>query len=384
MEKRNLRSLPVPSHATQYSTNQQRNHRMPERISWIALIILAATLTVGAGITNAAQEDQQAGQDQQDSDVLRAGIIGLDTSHVVAFTKTFNDPDAEGALAKVKVTDAYPGGSPDIPNSANRLEGFTNQLREMGVTIHDSIPAMLENVDVVLLESIDGRPHLEQAIPVIKAGKPLFIDKPLAASLTDALAIDRFAEQNNVPWFSSSSLRFSPGFLSFRGGSDKTGDIIGCSAWSPAALEPHHPDLFWYGIHGVEILYTIMGTGCETVSRTHTDGGDVVTGIWKDGGIGTFRGLRAADRGYGAMVFGKEGIAQAGPYTGYKPLVERIAQFFVNPDGELPVSNEETLEIYTFMAAADESKRQGGKPVSIQKVREDAQQKVDQRLKEVQ
>lgn len=300
-----------------------------------------------------------------DAKVLKAGIIGCDTSHVPAFTAEFNHPKAEGDLAFIRVVAAYPGGSPDIPASRDRVEGFTQGLRAQGVEIVDSIPALLEKVDVVLIESVDGRVHLEQARPVIEAGKPLFIDKPLAGSLADAVEIFRLAAEKKVPCFSSSSLRFSPGVFGMRD-DPRVGNVLGCLAYSPCEVEPHHPDLFWYGIHGVETLFTIMGPGCKSVVRTHADGVDVVTGTWKDGRIGTFRGIREGSAGFGALVFGDKGIASAGEYAGYKPLCQEIARFFRS--GEVPVSPEETLEILAFMEAADESKRQDGRPVTLESV----------------
>ncbi|MBI2826430.1 MAG: Gfo/Idh/MocA family oxidoreductase [Planctomycetia bacterium] len=301
---------------------------------------------------------------------IKVGIIGLDTSHVVAFTKAMNDPDRKGDLAAVQVVAAFPGGSPDIPSSHDRVEGYTKELRDMGVQIVGSIDELLPKVDAVLLESVDGRPHLKQAIPVINAGKPVFIDKPVAGTLGDAIAIFRRAKEKNVPCFSSSSLRFSPGILGMRG-DERVGDVLGCAAYGPCSLEPHHPDLFWYGIHGVETLFTIMGTGCESVSRTQTEGGELVVGVWKGGRIGTFRGLRAGKHDYGAVVFGSKAIVPSGSYAGYQPLVVEIAKFFQT--GKPPVSAEETLEIYAFMEAADESKRQGGAPVTIKSVMDKAQ-----------
>ena len=309
----------------------------------------------------------------EESKTVRVGIIGLDTSHVVAFTGLLNRPNNEGDLAGVKVVAAFPGGSPDIPSSRDRLEGFTNELRDKhGVEIVDSIDALLTKVDAVLLESVDGRPHLEQARPVIAARKPIFIDKPVAGTLADAIEIYRLAAAHGTPCFSSSSLRFSPGILGMRN-NEKVGDVLGCDAYAPCSLEQHHPDLFWYGIHGVEALFTIMGTGCVSVQRTQTEGTELVTGVWKDGRVGTFRGIRAGQSGYGAMVFGSKGIAPSGGYGGYEPLVVEIAKFFKT--GKPPVSAEETLEIFTFMEAADESKRQGGAPVTLDSVRQKAQQK---------
>ena len=119
---------------------------------------------------------------------------------------------------------------------------------------------------MVLLETNDGRPHLEQALQVLKAGKPMFIDKPVAASLSDAIAIYDAAKNYKVPIFSSSSLRYMESVQDVVKG--KIGTVLGADTFSPATLEKSHPDLFWYGIHGVEILFTIMGTGCKQVTRT--------------------------------------------------------------------------------------------------------------------
>ncbi len=295
-----------------------------------------------------------------------AGIIGLDTSHVVAFTKLLNDPRAKGDLAGVRVVAAYPGGSPDIASSRDRLEGFTKTLREQyGVEIVDSIDALLKKVDVVLLESVDGRPHLKQVIPVLKAGKPVFIDKPVAGSLADAIEIFDLAKEHKTPCFSSSSLRFGPGVQGVKN-DPRVGKVVGCDAWGPCALEEHHPDLFWYGVHGVETLFTVMGTGCVSVARVHGKGTDFVTGTWKDGRVGTFRGIREGRAGYGATVFGTAGVVPVSGSGGYEPLVVEICKFFRS--GKPPVPAEETVELFAFMEAADESKRQGGAPVTLESV----------------
>src|SRR6056300_730101 len=123
------------------------------------------------------------------ADEIRVGIIGLDTGHVIAFTKTMNDENAEGVLKKCRVVAAYPKGSPDIESSVSRVPKYTEEIQKFGVEIVDSIPTLLEKVDAVMLETNDGRPHLEQVIPVLKAGKRVFIDKPIAGSLTDSILI---------------------------------------------------------------------------------------------------------------------------------------------------------------------------------------------------
>jgi hypothetical protein len=288
---------------------------------------------------------------------IRVGIIGLDTSHAVAFTKLLNDPQAPPALAGCPVVAAYPCGSADIESSVSRVPGYTAEMRKLGVEIVDSIPALLERVDAVLLETNDGRPHLEQVRPVLAAGKPVFIDKPVAASLADAVTIYREALIAGVPVFSSSSLRFSRDTQAVRGGS--IGRVVSCETTGPAHREPHHPDLFWYGIHGVESLFTVLGTGCESVARTSADGRIVVTGSWSQGRSGIYR----EDKAYGGTARGEQGEAAVGSSEGYGPLVEQIVKFFKT--GVPPVTAAETLEILAFMEAADESERLGGAPVSI-------------------
>lgn len=298
---------------------------------------------------------------------IRVGIIGLDTSHVKEFTKLMNDPKAAGALAKVKVVAAYPGGSDDISYSRDRVPKYVKWIRGQGVDIVDSIQALVECVDAVMLESVDGRVHLEQARPVIAAGKPLFIDKPMAASLADAMRIFRLAEKNGVPCFSASALRFSSGFQAAGDGSSRFGAIRRCTAWSPAPNEPHHPEFFGYGIHGVETLFTIMGSGCLTVSRPAAN---KAVGRWRDGREGIF----LAQKGFGAEVEGSLASGSAGAFEGYQPLVVEIAKFFIT--GKPPVEADETLEILAFMEAAAQSKREGGAPVSIESVLRRAEQSI--------
>ncbi|HEX9957489.1 MAG TPA: Gfo/Idh/MocA family oxidoreductase [Fibrella sp.] len=291
----------------------------------------------------------------------RVGIIGLDTSHSTAFTKALNAAEANPAYAGYRVVAAYPYGSKDIESSTQRIPGYIDEVKKLNVAIVDSLGDLLQKVDVVLLETNDGRLHLEQATQVLKAGKRVFIDKPMAASLADVVAIFKASQTFKIPVFSASSLRYIKGVE----GVDKS-KVLGADTFSPAVLEKTHPDLFWYGIHGVETLYTVMGTGCKEVMRVSTAGTDMVVGTWADGRVGTFRGTRTGRHDYGGTVYLQSGNVTLGPYGGYEPLLKEIITYFAT--GKVPVTPEETIEIFAFMEAADESKRQGGKTVSIASV----------------
>lgn len=303
------------------------------------------------------------------ADPVKVGVIGLDTSHSVAFTRMLNDPEVAPDLAGFRVVAAYPHGSADIESSVSRIPGYTEDVKKLGVEIAGSVAELLAKVDVVLLETNDGRPRLQQALEVIKGKKPMFIDKPVAASLKDCVAIYQAAEKNKVPVFSASSLRYMKDANAAREGT-LVGQVTGASTFSPAHLEPHHPDFFWYGIHGVEALFTVMGPGCLQVSRISTPDTDVVTGVWEGNRVGVFRGMRKEKLDYGGTVFGEKGIATIGPYDGYRPLLVEIVKFFKT--GKPPVTSGETLEIYAFMEAADESKRRGGQAVTLKEVMDKA------------
>jgi predicted dehydrogenase len=296
---------------------------------------------------------------------IRVGIIGLD-AHAVPWTQILTNPKTAAEIRALKVVAAVPAYSPDIPFSADNIRQNIQSMRGMGVEMVDTVEAMLPKVDAVLLLSIDGRTHLKQARPVFAAKKPVFIDKPVAASLADVVRMFDLAKQTGTSCFSNSSLRYSPGIAGMRN-DPRVGRVLGCDAYSSnAPLEPSHPDLFYYGIHGCEILFTIMGPGCQTVSRVRTPTADLAAGVWEDGRLGTYRGILRGQVGFGATVFGDKGIAPSGPFGGYEMLLAEIVKFFRT--GNPPISVEQTLEIYAFLEGADESKRQGGVPVSLKSV----------------
>ena len=294
---------------------------------------------------------------------LRIGIIGTDTSHVPIFTKAFNDSAAPDHIAGFRVVAAYKGGSQDLESSRTRVDQFAEEIRtKYGVEIVPDIKTLLTKVDVVLLESVDGRAHLQQAKQVIAAHKPVFIDKPLASTLDDAREIARLAKAAGVPWFSTSSLRYGAAVteMQFK-------DATGAITWGPGPLEEHHQlDLSWYAVHPIEMLFSILGPGCEVVTRTAGKDLDDITCKWKDGRIGSVRAIRPYSE-YGSVVFRPKSIEQSGTKpngkANYVALLQEVAKFFQT--GKPPVPNDVTLEIFAFMDAAQRSKEAGGQPMKL-------------------
>lgn len=292
---------------------------------------------------------------------VKIGIIGLDTSHAIAFTKFLNGEDKKEEFKEYTIVAAYPYGSKTIKSSYDRIPGYIEQVKELGVEITSSIAELLDKVDCVMLETNDGNLHLEQAYEVFKAGKIVFIDKPIGANLAQAIAIFQLAKQYNVPVFSASSLRYVEQSQKLRNG--ELGKVLGADCYSPAHMESSHADLAWYGIHSVEALFTVMGTGCTSVNRMSSEGTDLVVGLWNDGRIGTIRGARTGKMPYGGTAVTDQGVVSTGTYSGYEPLLKEVLKFFKTRVS--PISEKETLEIFTFIEAADISKSKGGKIISM-------------------
>lgn len=301
----------------------------------------------------------------------RIGMIGLDTSHVVAFTETINKGNAEGNpdYKGFQVVAAYPTkGSADLPSSIDRLAGFTEKVGSMGVEIVDSIDELLAKTDVILLESVDGRRHLEEALPVFKAGKRMFIDKPISNNLAGAIAIFELSKKYNVPVFSCSSSRFAPATLEILKGKESVGKVLNAYTFGPAGTIVGHIDMAWYGIHGIESLFALMGMGCKEVTRIKTSVSDTLIGTWLDGRVGIYNAIPTGGKGgFGGTIFGDKGAEEKVQIlAGYDPMLVEIVKYFRT--GVLPLEPEKTLEVFAFMEAADISKKKGGKPVPLESV----------------
>ncbi len=295
---------------------------------------------------------------------MRVGVIGYDTSHAPAFARLLNVPGERYHVPGARVVCGYPSYSSDIESSRSRVDGYRAELAALGVREVSSVEELLDGVDAVLLESVDGRRHLTEALPVLAAAKPVFIDKPLAADYTDAVKIVQRAQATGTPLFSASSLRFDANVLALK---EKIGGepVYGCDAYSPATLEPTNPGLFWYGVHAVELLYAFMGVGCRTVRAVSTAHADCVVGEWDDGRLGTVRGTRSGDHDYGVTVFSSSTFQTS--YNRdipiYAQLLARIVAFFRGAPAPVPLA--ETLETMAFMQAALESATSSGAQIPL-------------------
>jgi predicted dehydrogenase len=298
---------------------------------------------------------------------LKVGMVGLDTSHCEAFTKLLNDENNEHHVPGAKVVKAFPGGSKLFSNSYNRVEQITANMKELGIEIVDSLEAVGEGVDAIMLESVDGRQHLEQFKTLVKFGKPIFIDKPFTCSFPEAKAIADLAAENNVPIMTASAIRYAAGLSELNSDGNK---IHTCDTFGPMAILDDYPGYFWYGIHTVEMLYSFMGAGCVELHVETSENLDITIAKWNDGRVATLRGARFDGGGYnfGCTVSTDQAVEfslaeSVPPY--YACLLKKIVPFFQT--GKSPIAIEESLETIAFIDAMNESSNNNGKTVKLLK-----------------
>ena len=327
------------------------------------------------------------------ADPVRIGILGFDNYQAVEYVQMYNNPQATGDFAGLRVTAAYPVTSPDYPKSAELTEMWKAQMLNVNknpadpknaipqVEMVTSIDELLQRCDAVMIFSLDARQHLTQATAVLKAGKPLYIGRPLATTAEDAVAILKISEETKVPCWSCSQHRFSPGFFGMRDHAE-VGRVLGCDVYGGFDVNAVEADKSTRGLHSIETLYTIMGPGVVKVSCTSTPTVESITAVWGDGRVGTFRGIKQGATKYSATVFGDKGVSTAGiyghgipvngivptndTYMGYGGLAIQMAKFFKG--GPVPVTAAETLEIHALFVAAEASRAQNGAVVPLQKL----------------
>jgi predicted dehydrogenase len=297
---------------------------------------------------------------------LRIGMIGLDTSHVTAFTQLLNDPKDPAHVKGGRVVCAFPGGSPDFELSIGRVGKFTDELRDKhGVKILDAPEAVAENCDLLFIEAVDGRTHRKYMEQTARYKKPTFVDKPVAVTSADTEAIFRIAEEHGIPLMSSSSLRYSDSFVAAL--EPRKGKLVAIDVYGPMQEQPTQPGLFWYGIHTVEMIVAAMGVGAKEVRATTNKDCDLVTVEYADGRIAALRGMRTGGSGFGAVLHAEDGAAWVNAYQTKEPPYASMLKAIMRslPHGKSDIPKEETIEVVDIIEAANESRKSRGQVVRL-------------------
>jgi hypothetical protein len=293
---------------------------------------------------------------------LKIGMIGLDTSHCLEFTKLLNDPEHPFHVEGGRIVAAYPFYSEDLEISRSRVQGYTETLKkDFHVKITDSIKETAKVSDAILLTAVDGRKHLELFKELLPYKLPVFIDKPIALSSEEAEELYLLAAEHDIPVMSSSSLRYAESFSKVLG--KHADDITGIYVHGPLPMQEQMPGYFWYGIHMVEMVIAAMCTGVENVLVTSNSEHETVLVEWTDGRHAVLRGEYEWHSRFGATLHTNSGFYNADIASDQKPfyssLLEQILVFFKTRNSQVP--KEQTLEVIRLVEMINKARSEAQK-----------------------
>ncbi len=279
-------------------------------------------------------------------------MIGLDTSHTVAFTKLIQKP-GESIVDGMRVTKAF--RFPSAFQSEEGQDARQAELESLGVSMAPTLDEAMTEVDALFLEINDPALHLEYFEKVVSCGKPVFVDKPLAATLVEGRRIQELARRHDLPVWSSSSLRFIPALARAQAAIPQPGRV---HTFGPLGKAAAGSDLVWYGVHAVEMLVTAMGTGAAAVRAFEEPGGILLRIGYVDGRSGLVECLRGVGS-YGGRLQTKNQIAffDSGSGSPYVALMGALRAFVL--DGKVPVPLAEALEVLAILEAGGKSLKEG-------------------------
>ena len=286
---------------------------------------------------------------------LRIGIIGLDTSHTIEFTRRLQAPDCppEQRIEGATVTRCMRFETPFQDRAG--LDGRQQQLEGWGVEVTEDFDTAVADADALLIEINDPSLHLEYVRRCAGLGVPLFLDKPLAQDLAAGLEIARIAAEQDLQLCSTSSLRFASGLQDACAAVPAPRHV---TTFGPINRAAAGSSIVWYGVHAVEMLVRAIGRGAATAS-THRWGEDAVVVVeYPDGRTGVVE--LCVGGGYGGVLRSGPDVA---PYTVemtgiYTALLSELMPFLAGAAPPVPL--EDAVEVVAILDAAERSSRAGG------------------------
>jgi predicted dehydrogenase len=286
---------------------------------------------------------------------LRIGAIGVDSSHLLEFSRRMADLFATGAT-RCRVTAFYDDGNHHLPEAD--VKNWKEKTLSLGAAQASSIDSLLDQVDGVMVLAVSGNSHYELALPSLRRGMPTYIDKPLTCNLEQARSLVSLARKTGAGCYSASSLRFATEIP--RLDRKKLGQLHAIDAYGPGELNPDMEGLFFYGVHTIEMVDAIWGPGVARVRCETSADRDLVDLQYKDGRHAHLRLERKGAYEFGATLHGSKGVEsfKVDFAEVYNNLIRGMTRFFET--GIAPVAINDILENVAVMSAGNLSMAGGG------------------------
>ncbi len=261
-------------------------------------------------------------------------------------------PDGSVGIADATVTHIWTDDPADAPQVA-RAAKIPNVVA--------SPQSVIGEVDAVLIATDDGFDHLERARPFIEAGLPVFVDKPLALTISDLKTFVSW-QQHGARIQSSSGLRYSPELdplaIDFGVGELRWIAGLSCKTWER------------YGIHLVEPIARLLGPGFATV-RLETQPGLEVAHLRHRSGVQISLPVIAD----GAALFGtlhicgtagEKTLRLADTYTAFRRQLAEFISYVQTGRSTYPFS--ETIELMAVLIGGIRSRCEQSRQVAVAEV----------------
>lgn len=274
-------------------------------------------------------------------------MVGVNTYHAEAFTRIFNggggdDPRIDNA----RITHVWAG---DYTDRLAELEAMLGPYDN----IVTSLDELIDVVDgVLIIDDTDGGAiHAELARPFVEAGMPVFVDKPMTTSYSDAVELFELAGKHNAPLFSSSALRF-PVELD-RNAVAALGKISSIVSVGPE-------EWFYYGVHAVEVMGAITADQPESVHRFALPEKDVAVVTYETGLVGVVMTLRDAQYIFEVSVYGENGAYSFRVDDGMGFYTNEMKAFVEMIETRIPpVTSADTLSVLSILHGGNLSAEEG-------------------------
>lgn len=247
--------------------------------------------------------------------MIRIGLVNIDTSHPLAFARYLH----QGERAR------FVGIYNDGFRGDDEVDAF---IRNFGLEKrYTSLDALAEDVDVGVVNDVDWDTHIEHALPFLKKGKPVFIDKPFVGKLSDCLALEKLAAEGAVI-LGSSSLRYTKEVEAFLAKPEaERGKLL--SVYAVGGV-----DEFNYGIHIAEQVGSILGTGAISTTylgKAETDGIPAETFFVKyaNGTTALYTLCHGPSQPFGLTVVTTKSTYPLFPHLGnlYEPMLDHLCDY---------------------------------------------------------
>ncbi|HIW54605.1 MAG TPA: hypothetical protein H9883_06535 [Candidatus Ruthenibacterium merdigallinarum] len=290
--------------------------------------------------------------------MIRVGAVNIDTSHPMGFADSMKK---DGRMR-------YVGVYNDSFRSDAEVAGF---MARYGLEKRcETLDELADMCDIGFVQGCNWDDHLRCAMPFIRRGKPVFLDKPAVGCLADCREVRRLVREGAVI-LGSSSARYAYEVQDFLAKSPaERGETV-------TVLASSGVDEFNYGIHIAETIGGLMGPGAESVRYMgRGEAAGQYSESWfvhfADGRSAVYTTLTGAWQPFGVIVITTKSTFQfcMDPSRLYDALIEQVANFLEGKPHRLaPI--EDVLESVQIMLAGAASRAAGGKTVALRDLRED-------------